>query len=239
MKQQFIDQIPQELKDDLCLLGLQGSRGLGMAMTEDADYDYRGVFKKSNEELLGLDPNEKREDTIVFGEHGDDEAEYVFHEVGKFIKLCMKGNPSVISLLFLPKPNFKNNIGSMLLSNRDILIGSIAIREAFGGYAMAQARRLAKTGKFKHSRKRAKHIRHIFRLFDQGQELLETGFITFPLKDPQKYIDLGNTEDDQEILRLFEARDKEFKACRSILPEKPNNYLCNGLLIDIRFNIEN
>jgi len=46
------------------------------------------------------------------------------------------------------------------------------------------------------SKRKAKHIRHCFRLLDTGRELLETGHITMPLKDPQKYIEISKITDD-------------------------------------------
>ena len=36
------------------------------------------------------------------------------------------------------------------------------------------------------------------------------------------------------MFKLFEERDKEFQACKSILPDKPDTYWINKLLLKIR-----
>ena len=231
MKQSFIDMIPKDL--DVCLLGLQGSRALGMAQSEDADYDYRGVYVAKNSQLLSLSDQPK--ETIEIGKGAKDgEAEFVFHELGKFMRLALKGNPSVLHILFVPKYNIKNDIGDEIVKNRKLFLSEKAIRNAFGGYAMSQILYLKRNSKFQNAKKREKHVRHCFRLFDSGQELLETGNITLPLKDPQKYIELGKEQDIDKLFRMFDERDKKFRTCKSSLPEKPDVYWINRLLLKFR-----
>ena len=230
IKKQFLEMIPENL--NVCLLGLQGSRGQGFPVKDDADYDYRGVFIGKNEELLSLN---KPKDTIEIGKPAKDgEAEFVFHEVEKFFRLASKGNPSIILLFYVPKYNIKTGIGDEIVKNRDLFLSEKAIRNAFGGYALSQILYLKRRTKFKKSRQIGKHLKHCFRLFDQGQELLETGNITMPLKDPQKYLKIAEERDVDKLVRLFEERDKEFRDCKSVLPEKPNLYLIDKLLLKIR-----
>ena len=222
--------IPESL--NVCLLGLQGSRALGLQQSQDADYDYRGVFIAPNDELLSL---KKPKETIEIGKGAkDDEAEFVFHEVEKFFRLAIKGNPSILHILFIPKYNIKTNEGDMIIKNKELFLSDRAIRNAFGGYALSQILYLKRNAKYKSGLKREKHTRHCFRLFDTGQELLETGKITMPLKDPQKYIDIGKEKDIDKLFRLFEKRDKEFRNCKSVLPKRPNIYMVNKLLLKIR-----
>jgi len=230
MKEQFKKLIPTNL--DICLLGLQGSRMLGLQQSEDADWDYRGVFCFKKEELFGL--HRPKETIEINKEAGDNEAEFVFHEVGKFLELCLKGNPSVLHLLFVPKFNIKNDIGDLIIKNKNLLLGEKPIRQAFAGYALSQILYLKRNHKFPARQKKEKHIRHCFRLFDCGQELLETGKITLPLKNPQKYFELQKIEDEETLVKLFEQRDREFQACKSILPKFADEFLVNKLLIKIR-----
>jgi predicted nucleotidyltransferase len=230
MRKEFVELIPPDL--DVCLLGLQGSRMLGLAQTNDADYDYRGVFLAPLKDLLGL---KKPKQTIEINMGaGDGEAEFVFHEVEKFIQLSMKGNPSVLHLLFIPKYNVKTAIGDLLVQNRNLFLSETAIRGAFGGYALSQVLYLKRNHKFPARQKKEKHIRHCFRLFDEGQELLQTGNITVPLPHPEKYLKLQTITDDEKLVKLFEQRDKEFQACKSVLPKEVNPYLINKLLLKIR-----
>jgi hypothetical protein len=230
VKEQFKKLIPTNL--NICLLGLQGSRMLGLQQSTDADWDYRGVFCFKKEELFGI--RRPKETIEINVGAGDNEAEFVFHEVGKFLELCMKGNPSVIHLLFVPKFNIKTDIGDLIIKNKNLLLAEEPIRKAFAGYALSQILYLKRNHKFPAKQKKEKHIRHCFRLFDCGQELLETGKITLPLKNPQKYFELQKIEDEDELVRLFEKRDKEFQTCKSILPKVPDEFLINKLLIKVR-----
>lgn len=230
MKQEFIDLLP---KIDLCLLALQGSRMLGLVRNTDADYDYRGVYVAKNDQLLSL--NQKPKEQYEYCDSHDHQMDYVIYEVEKFIRLSLKGNPSIIHIFFVPKWNYKNDIGSFLVENRNVFLGEVPIRNAFAGYAMAQVLYLKRNHKFPARQKKEKHIRHCFRLFDTGQELLETGKITLPLKDPQKYLDLEKyVDDDERIFELFEKRDKEFNEVKSILPKQPDEYMANKILLKIR-----
>lgn len=237
MKEKFVEQLPDL---NYCLIGLQGSRMLGLAQSEDADYDYRGVYVANNRDLLSL--NHRPKETIEGGVSVDGEMDYVFHEVEKFFRLALVGNPSVIHLFFIPEYNFTNSIGQEIIANKNLFLSEGAIRRAFGGYAMSQILYLKRNRG--DSKRREKHVRHCFRLFDSGMELLTTGNMTMPLKNPQYYIELGKkidraaTLDDQsgldELVKLFEEKDKEFQAVKSILPKEPEHYLVDKLLLKIR-----
>lgn len=231
MKQEFVEQLPDL---NYCLIGLQGSRMLGLQQSQDADYDYRGVYVAKNEDLLSL--NHKPQETIEGGSYGDHEMDYVFHEVGKFFQLALKGNPSVIHLFFVPEYNYMDGIGHSIIANRDLFLGEKAIRAAFGGYAMSQILYLKRNRG--DSKRKEKHVRHCFRLFDSGMELLKTGHMTMPLENPQYYIDLGKKikEPDglDELVKLFEEKDREFRAVKSVLPPEPDYYMADRLLLKIR-----
>lgn len=231
MKKEFIDGLPDL---NICLLGLQGSRMLGLAQSEDADYDYRGIYIAPNKELLSL--NEKARETIEGGKHGDNEMEYVFQEVEKFFRLAIKSNPSVIHLFFVPKYNYIDDIGREIVANKHLFLSEPAVRASFGGYAMNQIMYLKRSRG--NTKRRAKHVRHCFRLFDCGKELLQTGKMTFPLKNPEYYIQLGEKIKDpdglNELAKLFEEKDREFKSVKSVLDKKPDTYLVNKLLLKIR-----
>lgn len=225
--EKFIDKFPNT---NIALLALDGSRGLGME-TEDSDYDYKGVYVPNTDELLGLGcPREQFE-------HSDEELDFVIYEIGKFFSLALKGNPSVLQTMFHEKYAVKNDIGDMIIANKDLFLGETAIRNAYGGYAMSQILYLKRNHKFTKGRsvdsKIKKHIRHCFRLFDQGQSLLETGTLKVKLDDPEKYFKIAEMGEDA-VYKYFEERDKEFRACKSVLPKEPNKHLADILLKNIR-----
>jgi len=231
MKREFVDQLPDL---NYCMIGLQGSRMLGLQQSEDADYDYRGVYVARHEELLSL--NNKPKETICGGSSKDHEMDYVFHEVEKFFRLALKGNPSVVHLFFIPEYNLISDIGHEIVSNKNLFLSENAIRKAFGGYAMSQILYLKRNRG--DSRRKEKHVRHCFRLFDSGIELLKTGNMTMPLKNPEYYISLGKLINKpgglDKLVALFEEKDREFQSVKSTLAAYPNEYMANKLLLKIR-----
>jgi len=229
MKKEFIEMLPDK---NICLLGLQGSRGQGLQERKDADYDYRGIWIANNEEMLSL--SKPKETIEINSGAGDGDAEFVLHEVEKFFRLAIKGNPSIILLFFIPKYNIKTNEGDMIIKNKNLFLSESAIRNAFGGYAMSQILYVKRKGKAKNGQKISKHLKHCFRLLDQGQELLETGHITMPIKNPEKYFEIAKERNIDKLFELFEKRDKEFRSCKSVLPDKPDIYMANKLLLKIR-----
>lgn len=230
MKGQFVADLPDLNYSIICL---QGSRMLGLAQSEDADYDYRGVFVSPNADLLSLS---KPKDTVEGGSYGDNEMDYAFHEVEKFFRLAIKGNPSVIHLFFVPDYNYMDDIGRMVVDNRNLFLSEPAIRAAFGGYAMSQILCLKQNRG--NPKRREKQVRHCFRLFDSGVELLRTGHITMPLNNPEYYISAGRMINEDggldKLVALFEEKDREFQSAHSILPPEPEIYLINKLLLKIR-----
>jgi len=220
---------------NICILGLQGSRSLGMAQKKDADWDIRGVYIEKNSKLLSLS---KHKDVYESVNSEDDEMDLVLYELSKFFTLCLKGNPNVLSLLFLPDYFRLTDVGTQIIANRNLFLGERPIRAAFAGYAMSQILYLNRNHKFGNGKdtekKNRKHIRHCFRLFDQGKELLETGTLTLPLKTPKKYLDIANNCTEEEWRKLFESMNEEFKKTKSCLPTEPDTYLVNELLLKIR-----
>lgn len=232
MKEEFVKNLPQDI--DICLLGLQGSRMLGLQQSADADYDYRGVYIARNSDILSF--NHQPKETIEGGSYGDDEMEYVFHEVGKFFRLAIKCNPSVIHLFFVPKYNIKTDIGDIIVANRNLFINEEGVRSAFGGYALGQMLYLKRNRG--DAKRREKHVRHCFRLLQTGVELLTTGHIQLPLPFAQDVIDLGKKINEPDgldyIIKLFEQKDAEFKVAKSVLPKNPEEGLIDKLLLKIR-----
>ncbi len=158
--------------DNIVLEGVTGSTAYGLA-TEHSDVDIKGIYLLPTSEVLslGFDPLHTTKDHT-----GPD---WVYHEVGKFMKLVMGGNPTVTELLFLEEYTKLTPIGQLLIDNRDYFLSTRGVQKAYRGYAMGQAKDLAKRfaeGKegYDSSLKNryAKHTRHCFRLLLQARQLL-------------------------------------------------------------------
>lgn len=79
-----------------------------------------------------------------------------------------------------------------------------------------------------------KFMSHTVRLLYEGLELLETGYITFPLIQRDLLMDIklgkmGNTS----IIELIEALEQKIKDITINLPNNPNTEGINNLLVDI------
>ena len=85
---------------DLVLVGLVGSKAYGLDHA-GSDEDYLGVFQLETSTLLGLG----RPHETVTNTHLDHPGvpDYTYQELGKFVKLALAGNPTILELLWLDK----------------------------------------------------------------------------------------------------------------------------------------
>jgi uncharacterized protein len=215
----------------ISLLSIMGSKAYGLD-TPDSDTDYRGIYVAPTDVVLGLNPPK---DTI----DGHD-PDVVVQEVGKFIRLALAANPTILEMLFMPSYLELDDIGADIIASREAFLSQRAA-VTFGGYAKQQIERLQRRndGSFAaDTRKRtAKHARHCFRLFHQGRELLETGKIT---------VNVGHMRDElfaigeapvEEMVARFEREWATFNQIESVLPEQPDMEMANRLLLSIRHRV--
>lgn len=184
------------------LRGLVGSTGYGLNVGDGVDdRDEMGVMIEPLEVAMGLAPFEQfiyRTAVERTGQHntksqaGDlDLCVYTLH---KYVRLALKGNPSILALLFVPydKLVFCDNIGLDLIGQTCKIVSKRA-GSAFLGYLQAQRQRLlGERGQMRSNRPElvekygfnTKYARHMLRLGHQGVELLTTGHLTMPLAEP-------------------------------------------------------
>lgn len=213
---------------NIILEGITGSKAYGLN-TAESDEDIDGVYVAPTSEVLRL-----------FGvkdmvDHTD--PDWTYHEIGKFLKLAMKCNPTILELLFLEGYTIQSKFGRMLVDNRHHFLSS-TVYHSYGGYAISQARKLsARGGTFGNGRNKrySKHARHCFRLLYQGKELLETGSLTVRVSMDmrKKLFEISELPVD-ELVSLFESEFKKFDEIRSVLPDKPNAEAINKMLLKIR-----
>lgn len=215
---------------DVLLSGVVGSTAYGLAR-EGSDIDRHGFFVAPTLQVAGLDWNPQRETRVTTG------PDSTFHEVGKACRLMLKGNPSVMEMLWLEAYETLTPLGQLLIDHRAVFLSERAIRAAYGGYAHAQAQKLALRGDgtfggVGHGRT-AKHGRHLLRLMRQGRELLATGALTVRVPDPADYwaFDTMSTE---QMLDVYHREAELFDVTSSVLPAEPDRALVSDLLDTIR-----
>jgi len=221
--------------DNIILEGVTGSTAYGLA-TESSDVDIKGIYLLPTDKVLSLGFNQDK----TTKNHTDPDWEY--HEIGKYMNLVMKGNPTYTEVLFLNEYTIKTKVGQLLIDNRDAFLSTKAVMNAYRGYALSQAKKLnnrtaqGMDGYDSSMKNRfAKHTRHCFRLLMQAKQLLETGTLDVRVTPEQRewLFEMGE-KSPNEVVEEFMRQDKEFENVKSILPDKPDKERLNAILIAIR-----
>lgn len=209
----------------IILSAIVGSHAYGLA-DKDSDEDILGIYVAPTIDILAL---KKPTESVV-----DTDPDYAYHEVEKFIRLAMRCNPTILELLFLDKYLVKTREGEMIKEIRQAFLSKITYK-SYGGYAISQARKLQKTGRYnKRLQKRfEKHTRHCFRLIQQGSQLLKTGGLDVKVSNREELLEIGRLSVDQ-IFEKFNKAFNEFNKIETSLPDKPDYQLINRVLLTIR-----
>lgn len=176
------------------------------------------------------------------------EWDIVCYEVRKFVGLLKKGNPNVISLLWL-EPNYylkRTAPGDLLIANRE-LFNSKQIYHSFTGYAYDQLKKMTAfsfNGYMGEKRKQlvtkfgydTKNAAHLIRLLRMAIEFLNEGRFIVQRPDATQLLDikLGGWKLEQvkeESERLFRRAEEAYDRCK--LPARVDDYLIDQLLVGI------
>lgn len=114
---------------------IRGSHLYGLNV-ETSDIDTSGVFMCKNSDLLGLNQN-------YVPQVSDERHDNVWYEIGNYVNLLLKSNPTVLEGLFAPKDCIIGEVHplmQMLIDNRDAFITKTCFNTLFG-YATEQIRK--------------------------------------------------------------------------------------------------
>ncbi|MFE0508812.1 DNA polymerase beta superfamily protein [Streptomyces sp. NPDC058964] len=221
---------------NIVLSGIVGSTAYGLAH-EGSDIDRLGVYAVPTVELHGLHrPKES---------HVTTRPDRTLHEVAKWCRLALGGNPTATELVWLPDELYevRTPLGDELIGIRSSLLCAKRVRDAYLGYATQQFRRLeardagpvSEDGR----RRTAKHARHLKRLCHQGLELYATGRLTLRVEDPQEYHDFGErvAADVAAALPVLRAYESAFDETAPVLPERPDEAAAESWLRRVRAHL--
>jgi hypothetical protein len=185
-----------------------GSTVHGLHHGGQDDRDEMAVFVEPPEFLLGL----SRARGIRGGQYGFEhyvertqpdgvrsgpgDLDLVAYSVRKYVRLAMKGHPTILLLLFVPQELtfIETDLGRRLRGLAPALVSRLAGR-GYLGYLRGQKERLLETrGRKGVNRPElveahgydTKYAMHAARLGYQGLELLETGQLTLPMPQPER-----------------------------------------------------
>lgn len=217
---------------EVLLKGMVGSQAYGMA-TPTSDEDWYGVFAYPTFDLVGL-----HQPKLTVEDHKPD---LVMHEAGKYAKLALGCNPTVLELLYLPEYAVATDLGMELVSIRETLLSARRVRDAFLGYATQQFKRITMRGDNSFSsdtrHRTAKHARHLYRLCEQGYQLYSKGTMQLKVAGRESIFEFGEQIANGELHRasgLLSGYARLFDECTPALPKNPNETPVARWLLKVR-----
>jgi predicted nucleotidyltransferase len=225
-----------------------GSTIHGVGKPGHEDRDEMGVCIEDASHVIGLENFEQYIYRTAKERTGKQDAkslpgdlDLTVYSLRKYLRLAVKGNPSVLLLLYVPEDRLV--VQSALGKELQALAPSIAARSAgtqFLGFLTAQKQRLLKERGTSHVPNRsdggAKYAAHMLRLGYQGIEFLTTGRITLPMPEPEREIvyrcKMGEMDYNQVLNSVgqmeYELRDL---LTTSPLQETPDREVVNDFLV--------
>jgi predicted nucleotidyltransferase len=171
----------------------------------------------------------------------------VAYSLRKYVRLALKGHPTVLLLLFVPDELtlVETELGRRLRQLRPAIISKRAGR-GYLGYLRGQKERLIGTrGQKRVNRPElveahgydTKYAMHALRLGYQGVELLETGRVTLPIPESGRSrvmaVRRGERSFDEVLAEIDEVEQRlEAALEQTALPDSPDDDAVNAFLVD-------
>jgi len=237
------------LDNETILMGYRGSIAHGMYLPKEDphsidDKDVMAVIVPPIEYYFGLREWGSKGTREIF----HNEWDIVSYELRKMLRLLAKGNPNVLSLLWLPDNLYikRTEWGDMMIDNRS-LFATRSVYHSFSGYAHGQLHRMThyKFEGYMGQKRKAlvdkygydcKNAAHLIRLLRMGIEFLNEGTLYVTRQDAQQLLDIKKGEwtlekVKEESDRLFRRAEEAYD--HSKLPDKPDMEKVNRLSVDI------
>ena len=242
--------VPKELlPDNLIFLGYRGSVAHNMYIPNTDpnsvdDVDIMGVYLAPPAYYIGLSEGKRTIERMreVDGLLWD----CVFYEFRHFIKLLLKGNPNVLSMLWLEKQHIlqSSHTWDQLIKHRKAFVGR-HVKHSFAGYAASQLARMEsynKKGYMEEKRKAlvdkygydTKNAAHLLRLLQMCYEFLKTGKLEVFRTDAKTFLEVKTGKWTINKVKfsaedLFDLVNERYESSK--LPEKPNQEMTEHILI--------
>jgi predicted nucleotidyltransferase len=168
-----------------------GSEMFGLNISS-SDRDEMGVCIEDLQAFVGFSEFEQ----YVLEANKGHELDLTIYSLKKYLRLCLKGNPTVLTLLFVPQERcLVNTYLGAELQGLAPKMWSKAAGRAFLGYLTAQRMRLLgeRGGKDVNRPELVekygfdtKYAMHMLRLGFQGIEFMETGRMTLPMQERER-----------------------------------------------------
>jgi hypothetical protein len=177
---------------------------------------------------------------------GPGDLDLVAYSLRKYVRLALKGHPTILLLLFVTDEHVQveTELGEELRGLRPALLSRRAGR-GYLGYLGGQKERLLETrGQKRVNRPElveahgfdTKYAMHAARLGYQGLELLETGWLTLPMPEPERSRVMAIRTGDrsfEEAIAEIEAVERRLAEAleRTQLPPEPDRPAVDRFLV--------
>jgi hypothetical protein len=203
-----------------------GSRAYGLERP-DSDTDRRGFY---------LPPADQHWSLESVPEQLESSAEECYWELGKFVRLALKANPTVLECLYSPIVETCLPPADALLAIRDRFLSKRA-HQTYGAYVDSQFAKIQRDLRIQ-GEIRWKHVMHLMRLLLSGITVLREGRVSLhagPHVHQLRAIREGVVPWDQvDAWRVELAIQLDQAAAASTLPEQPDMARANQFLINAR-----
>lgn len=216
---------------------LRGSHLYNLA-TEKSDEDYAGIFLCEPKELLGLGFD-------YVDQVSDAKHDNTWYEIGTYLKLLLKSNPTVMEYLFAPKDKIVGDVHPLfipILENRNEFISKQLFNPLFG-YAKQQLKKCSGYNKMCNWEKdrvdRKTPFDFCYTFKNQGSTKFLNWLDNNGLK--QKYCGLVNTPNMHDVYSVFYDFGNHFENENVTFEQLENEYKNNfglGKFIVEFFNLK-
>ncbi len=227
-------------------VGYRGSLAHGVYDAESGtdDIDLMAVCAPNENYYLGLSNFGSRGTVEI--KHGD--FDVVAYELRKFVSLLAKGNPNVLSFLWMKPIDFllMTSSFSYLIKGREVFSGKHSY-PAFYEYAKSQMKRMMNPSDrgFQGEKRRVRYEQfgydcksasHVVRLLRMGIEYFQTGELIVERPDAAELLEIKRggwllKRVEFEVGILFRALETAY--VMSKLPERPNLEKINALCVKV------
>ena len=178
------------------------------------------------------------------------DTDRTIYSLRKWTRLALKGNPSVILLLFAPSSSVRkiNARGEQLRELAPAFVSRTAGAHYLGYLQAQRMRLLGERGQKNVNRQDlvakfgydTKYAGHMVRLGYQGVELLSTGKISLPMPEEQRAHVLRIRRGEEALNDVLTATGYLENELRDLcptspLPERPNTSLVEQFMLDLYF----
>jgi uncharacterized protein len=223
------------------------------------DRDEMAVFIEPSEYLLGLARARGIRGGLYGFEHfvertqpegvrsGPGDLDLVAYSLRKYMRLALKGHPTILLLLFAPEDMVlvQSDLGRELRGLAPAILSRRAGRGYLGYLHGQKERLLGARGQKRVNRPElvdahgydTKYAMHAARLGYQGLELVESGRLTLPMPEPERSrvmaIRLGERSFEEAVAEIDEVEARLAEAVeRTSLPPEPDRERVNSFLVE-------